>query len=312
MGASINLDSTPGGLDAGTQFNGSIDLSPGETMTFTGDLTHTDSFFSTSGDLGTYSFGDPGPGSFTSTNPSTGEFTFTMTYQEWVDAGSPANLSFAWSSTYDNTFGPASGSFDLSVTCFLAGSLIATPDGERAVETLQAGDLVLTADGRSVPVKWLGRQTVPTLLTASAKYEPVRIEKDALGQGVPHSDLTLTADHGMMVDGHVITAGALVNGTTIRFLSLEEVELDFTVYHVETEDHDVILANGAPAETFIDYVGRQGFDNYAEYLDLYGAERIIPEMPSPRISAQRLVPEATKARLGIAAVTGAEIDRLSA
>ena len=72
-----------------------------------------------------------------------------------------------------------------------------------------------------------------------------------------------------------------------------------TYYHVEAEDHDVILANGAPAETFIDYLGRKAFDNYDEYVALYGAERIIPEMARPRISSRRLVPEAIKARLGI-------------
>jgi hypothetical protein len=44
--------------------------------------------------------------------------------------------------------------------CFLAGTLIATPTGEVPVECLNIGDLVLTADGRAVPVKWIGRQTI--------------------------------------------------------------------------------------------------------------------------------------------------------
>jgi len=71
-------------------------------------------------------------------------------------------------------------------------------------------------------------------------------------------------------------------------------------YHIETEAHDVILAEGALAETFIDYADRKAFDNYQDYVDLYGAERIIPEMARPRISSRRLVPDAIKARLGIA------------
>jgi len=75
-----------------------------------------------------------------------------------------------------------------------------------------------------------------------------------------------------------------------------------TYYHVETEDHDVILANGAAAETFVDYVDRQGFDNYADYAALYGEERIITEMPLPRIGTARLVPPSLKARLGARAV----------
>ena len=80
-------------------------------------------------------------------------------------------------------------------------------------------------------------------------------------------------------------------------------ELDDTVtyYHVETEAHDAILANGAAAETFVDAVTRAEFDNHQEYLDLYGADRIIPEMDRPRIASQRLVPESIRSRLGIEA-----------
>ena len=110
----------------------------------------------------------------------------------------------------------------------------------------------------------------------------------------------------MIVDGLVINASTLVNGTTIDWVPLAELPDSFTVYHVETENHDVILANGAPVETFIDYVGRRAFDNHAEYLDLYGSERIIPEMAQPRISTARLLPDALKARLGIFGGTTAE------
>ena len=81
---------------------------------------------------------------------------------------------------------------------------------------------------------------------------------------------------------------------------MNELDDQFTFYHIETEAHDVILANGVPTETFVDAVTRQNFDNYQEYLDLYGAERIIREMDRPRISTQRLVPETIKTRLGIA------------
>ena len=43
--------------------------------------------------------------------------------------------------------------------CFLEGTLIATPTGPRAVETLQQGDLVVTADGQMLPVLWRGSST---------------------------------------------------------------------------------------------------------------------------------------------------------
>ena len=183
-------------------------------------------------------------------------------------------------------------------TCFAPGTLIATPEGETTVEALQIGDLILTADGRRIPVKWIGRQTVLAAF-ARERARPVRIAAGALGNGLPHTDLILTADHALILDGLAINAGALVNGTTI---TLDPAPERATYYHVETEDHDVILANGAPAETFVDYVGRQAFDNHAEYVALYGAAHIIAETPLPRIVSARMVPPAIRTRLNRPAV----------
>lgn len=182
--------------------------------------------------------------------------------------------------------------------CFTAGTGIATPQGEVAVETLAIGDPILTASGATVPVKWIGRQTVKRLFSGP-KTKLVRIRAGALGDGLPQNDLTVTGDHGMILDGHVINASALVNGGDIDWVAFSDLPEQFTVYHVETEDHDVILANGAPAETFIDYPGRRAFDNFGEYLDLYGCERIIPEMPLPRVSSARHLPVGLARRLGI-------------
>ncbi|MAX74056.1 MAG: hypothetical protein CMH66_10385 [Nioella sp.] len=195
--------------------------------------------------------------------------------------------------------------------CFVEGTLIRTPLGEVPVEALSIGQPVMTADGGSVPVKWIGRQVVRKVFGGPV-VQPVRIRSGALAEGVPLSDLTVSADHGMIVDGLVINAGALVNGSTIAFVPVADLPAAFTYYHVEIEDHDVILANGAPAETFIDYVGRQAFDNHAEYVALYGCERIIPEMTRPRISTARLVPEAIRARLAIGMHRGSAREMLIA
>ncbi len=71
---------------------------------------------------------------------------------------------------------------------------------------------------------------------------------------------------------------------------------------METEDHDVILANGAAAETFVDAVTRQAFDNYAGYQTQFGNDRMIPEFAMPRIGSQRLLPDSLRTRLGIAPI----------
>ncbi|MCR9114898.1 MAG: Hint domain-containing protein [Rhodobacteraceae bacterium] len=180
--------------------------------------------------------------------------------------------------------------------CFGAGTLIATPEGEKAVETLEIGDMILTDDGKTVPVKWLGRQTVMPIF-AGERARPVRVSAGALGNGLPHTELVLTADHALIIDGLAINAGALVNGTTITQDAFDSLPERTTFYHVETEGHMVILANGSAAETYVDYVTRRSFDNYDEYVDLYGDERTIVEMDMPRVSSARLVPAAIRARL---------------
>jgi len=178
--------------------------------------------------------------------------------------------------------------------CFGEGTLIATPEGEVAVETLRIGDLVVAEDGRPVRVKWVGRQTVSTRFGPSERLKLVRLRAGALGSGVPVRDLMLTADHALLIDGLLINAGALVNGDSIAYVPLSELGERYTVYHVETENHDVIRAEGAPAETYIDYVARQAFDNYAEYQALYGEEQTIAELPYARVSSARMLPPAMR------------------
>ena len=182
--------------------------------------------------------------------------------------------------------------------CFLEGTMIATPEGERTVESLAIGDVLLKADGSFVKVKWIGRQRLNRFF-ASDRLLPVRIAAGALGDGTPNRDLLVTADHGMVLDGLVVNASALVNGVTITYEPKSRLPSTITYYHIETEEHDVILANGAASETYIDYVGRSVFDNYAEYLELYGNDRSLAEMERPRVSAARLLPPAIRARLAV-------------
>lgn len=181
--------------------------------------------------------------------------------------------------------------------CFAAGTLIATPTGEVVVEDLSIGDMILTASGKQVPVKWIGRQTVGSM--TSAEHLPVRIRQDALAPNTPNKDLVLTAAHALIIDGLAINAGALVNNSTIDYVPQSELPETAVYYHIETDNHDVILANGTEAETYVDYITRQAFDNYDEYVELYGIETRIVEMPQPRISTRRHVPQVVRERLGI-------------
>lgn len=181
--------------------------------------------------------------------------------------------------------------------CFAEGTEITTASGPVAVETLKVGDTVRTIDGRDVDVKWVGHQTVATRFAPAERVRPVKFAAGSLGGGLPTSDLVVTADHAMLMGDTLCNAAALVNGTTITRLPLAEMGERYTVYHVETADHEIILANGAASETFIDNVSRNAFDNYADFEAMYGDVAEMTELAYPRAMTERQVPAAIKASL---------------
>lgn len=175
------------------------------------------------------------------------------------------------------------------ISCFVAGTRIATPAGPRAIETLAPGDLVMRADGGTTAVVWLGRQEVDTRLAHPAKVNPICITAGTLGNA---RDLWVSPDHGIALDGHLINASALMNGDTVYQVA-EMPRQGFTYYHVETERHELILAEGIAAETYLDMPSRDSFDNGTERAN---APMIHP-MALPRISSARLLPANIAQRL---------------
>ena len=176
-------------------------------------------------------------------------------------------------------------------TCVLEGTRFTRADGAQvAVEALQPGDRIRTEAGETV-VKWVGRQFIDTRLTHPARVNPICIRAGALGEGLPARDVRVSADHAIGIDGILVNAGALVNGRSIHRVAHMPRE-GFTYYHVETEAHELLLSEGIGVESFIDYVGRDSFDNAPPALPAR-----IAEMPRPRVSAARMLPDALRARL---------------
>lgn len=185
--------------------------------------------------------------------------------------------------------------FVLEAPCFCAGTRLRTDKGETAVEDLTIGDLVATLDGEMRPVKWIGQRKVSARFSDPLHAWPVRIKANALREGVPSRDLLLSPDHAVFIDGVLIQAAALVNGTSI--VREKSVPAIFTYYHVEVDDHSLILAENTAAETFIDNIDRGNFDNWHEYQGLYPDGKAVIEMPYPRAKSHRQVPRAIRESL---------------
>ena len=166
--------------------------------------------------------------------------------------------------------------------CFLRGTRIATLRGEVAVEDLRIGDLVVIATGGALPIKWIGTRGFITGLVNEhhrAALLPVRIAAGALGEACPGRDLHVSPEHMLCLEGVLIPAEKLLNGTTItRADGFDVVQY----FHIELPRHAVLYAEGAPAESFLDTGNRNMFANVLSYLELgrdLGAPRQPPCLP---------------------------------
>lgn len=167
--------------------------------------------------------------------------------------------------------------------CLLAGTLVLTPNGERPVEEIGRGDEILTADGEIAQVRWVGKQAHISLFNRQAL--PVVISAGALGDNVPSRDLCVSPDHAILIDGVLVQAQALVNGMTITVMADPPSRIDY--YHLELDRQRIIVADGAPVESFVDNVSRAGFDNFEEWVSLGLESQPAEALPYPRVKSAR-------------------------
>jgi hypothetical protein len=149
----------------------------------------------------------------------------------------------------------------VTAVCFAAGTSLSTPAGQRRVETLAPGDLVLTRDNGPQPVRWIGQRRVTAREIARAcdvRLAPVRIRRGAFAPGLPERDLLVSPQHRILVTGWraelhfgepevLVAACHLVDGKTV---TVEPPDQGVTYYHVMFDHHEIVLAEGLPAESF--------------------------------------------------------------
>lgn len=196
------------------------------------------------------------------TNVDTSSGGGTGAYVAWTFVSLPeGTYSFRVLGQGLNPAGNAEGKPVLSneadnvfVPCFLMGTLIRTVGGEVPVEMLRAGDLVVTAAGGAETILWIGHRTMDA---SNPRNYPIRLRSGCFGGGLPARDLYLSPEHGVFVDGVLVPAWALANGGSIAPAARDEI----TYFHIVLARHDVILAEGLPAESYLNDDDIGLFDN---------------------------------------------------
>ncbi len=155
----------------------------------------------------------------------------------------------------NDTDGSAAASTNVTVTaaCFLRGTMIATPHGEAAVESLAPGDMVTVVEhGLRVarPVAWIGGGAMDAAAFGNrAEAFPVRVRKHAFADGSPTRDLLVTPEHCILTEAGLIPVRMLVNG---RSILVDRSISRYDFHHVELEAHGILLAEGLAAESYLD------------------------------------------------------------
>jgi len=174
-------------------------------------------------------------------------------------AASKASPVTAFATTRDATGGTL-----VTAACYAQGTQILTRAGEVSIEDLQVGDLVATRSGFA-PVRWLGHRRVDCARHPHPRsVMPVRVRAHAFAANQPTRDLLLSPDHAILADGNLIPIRALINATTIAQVDTGPI----TYWHIELPAHDVIFADGLPAESYLDTGNRGAFANAGQLVKL--------------------------------------------
>src|SRR5262249_15810515 len=175
--------------------------------------------------------------------------------------------------------------------CLLKGTKISTPAGDRLVQDLQIGDEVQTLAGRKT-IKWIGynKFTKEEGRAWQDSVMPIRVARCAIDDHTPHCDLYLSPWHCIFLNQALIPVIYLINQATIGPGTPSDMpEIEY--YHIELDTHEVIYAEGALVESFIDDdSNRENFSNFVQYERLYGAEpqsKMTPFAPILRYRGRR-------------------------
>lgn len=163
---------------------------------------------------------------------------------------------------------------------FTPGTVIATPHGERAVEELAVGDLIVTREHGTRPVRWVGKRVLNYAhLVQNPHLRPIFLRQASLGPGLPERDMMVSPNHRVLVDSGrtalffeehdvLVAAKHIVNAKDVRQVDV----LGVTYVHFLCDGHETVMANGVWAESFhpVDTsLGAHGNAQRSEIFELF-------------------------------------------
>jgi hypothetical protein len=192
-----------------------------------------------------------------------------------VGTASAPLLALARNSASAQTLLPSTSPTAAPHHCLLKGTKVSTPSGDRPVQDLQIGDEVQTLAGRKT-IKWIG-YTKFTKEEGRAWQDtvmPVCVARFAIDNHTPHCDLYLSPHHCIYFNEALIPVMYLINESSIaQGMPSDMSAIEY--YHIDLDTHEVIYAEGALVESFLDEDGssRENFSNFIQYERLYGRQR---------------------------------------
>ncbi|MFV0300525.1 MAG: Hint domain-containing protein [Paracoccus sp. (in: a-proteobacteria)] len=180
----------------------------------------------------------------------------------------PGNNTIQIDNQGNVTYGPATPGMAL---CLTAGTMVATPNGNRPVESLRVGEQVLTRDHGPQRIRWIGgRRFSPAQLAAAPHLAPIRIAAGAISKNSPGSDLAVSPQHRILfrsVAAIRLFATEEVLVAAKHLLKLNGIEVmdsssGVTYFHIALDRHQIIFANGAEVETL--YPGPEALKSVSE------------------------------------------------
>jgi len=174
---------------------------------------------------------------------------------------SPLIPGVTYTFTSSNTTPTNNQEFDdiIGAVCFTPGTKITTPSGDRLIEDLKVGDLVITADNGIQTIRWVGRKKITgARLHVHDHLRPVKIKKGAFGKGLPNADMWLSPHHRVLISGHTLSlhygtreALAPIKGLSNDHSIFSDYNLKSTEYiHILFDKHEIVYSNGIASESF--------------------------------------------------------------